>query len=155
MRYLFVLMFMTSWLYSATIAVVMLPDRKQVLSNSVSLPIQNALVQELGNFSEDFDVKVLANVNEEFKFKYAAEGFGYLQGFATSQQSDIVVVLEYKQGAQAILVQLFVADGTNVSKNGSIRYKGDLRQYLSKTISNKVLRLLIETGQINENNRYL
>ncbi len=146
---------MTSWLYGASISVVMLPDRKQVLSSSVMLPLQNGLQEELSNFSEEFDIKVVPNVSEDFKFKYAAEGFVYLQSFAQSQQSNIVVVLEYKQGAQAILVQLFVADGSNVSKNGSIRYKGDLRQYLSKIISNKVLRLLIETGQINENNRYL
>ena len=155
MKSIFLLMLISTWLFSATLGIVIIEDKKGMLSKDAMPSIQKSLTNELSYYADKLDVKMLRDVGKEFKMDSKQGGFDYMQAFALEHQSDAIAVLEYKNGAHAILVKLFIADGTNKAKNTSVKYNLRVQKFLPKIISNKVLRLLIETGQIHENKRTL
>jgi hypothetical protein len=146
---------MTNLLYSSNISILAIADKKQVLSKDMLPSIRESMIQELKYFPENHTVSIIPDIEKDFKSKYAIGGFKYLQGFAASHKSDVIIILEYKKGARSILAHLFISDGQNMSKNDIIKYTKGVRTYLPKLISSKILKLLIETGQLNEKNRYL
>ncbi len=154
MRYILLLCF-AMLTFAQNITVIAIPDRTNLLSVETMDSLKMELQKELSYFKEDIQIKILPNISADFKRNYAQKGFEYLKGVALDNQSEALILLEYKKGARSILVRLFIADGTNTSKNSSVRYNKQLEKYLSEMLSDKILKLFMETGTINENNRYL
>jgi len=155
MKSLILIVLFSSYVFSAVLGVVVIEDRRGMISKGALLPIEKSLKNELSYYSGGLEVNVLLDVDPDFKINAQREGFAYMQRFATEHNIDAVAVLEYKGAAKAIIVKLFINDGTNKAKNTSVKYNMNVKKFLPKIISNKIVRLLIETGQLHENKRYL